>query len=307
MRTTVGAAGVPDPCDGEAMVRPRVTIVVPCYNEVSSIQVLLTRVGLLAIDKEIVVIDNVSTDGTRELLRSLCRNERSLNAWRPVDLGVARDITVMDGPGFTVVLHPMNLGKGASVRLGMAVARGHYIICQDADLEYEPKDILRLLAIAESSKAVAVFGSRLLAPSTVPFDSFNLGRRALTYLFDALYSAELTDVATCYKLIRTDVVRSLRCRASGFDIDFEIPAKLRLAGHDIVEVPISYAPRTVSAGKKIRWRDGVSASFVLVRLRLAASMLPRAGCGSDRISYRDFVRSARERSTAFRRRFMKKS
>src|SRR5579872_5616654 len=125
--------------------RPRLSIIVPCYNERSTVQTIISKVTALNIDKEVIVVDNHSTDGTRAVLRSLCRNERPLHTLRG-DPALRRfDATVMDGDGFTLVMQPENRGKGASVRLGLELARGEYVICQDADLEYEPADIVRLL------------------------------------------------------------------------------------------------------------------------------------------------------------------
>jgi GT2 family glycosyltransferase len=148
------------------------------------------------------------------------------------------------------------------------LAHADYVVCQDADLEYDPRDILRLLACAESTQASAVFGSRLAGRPNRSLDPFQLGRVALTKLFRVLYRSRITDVATCYKLMRTDVVRDLDTRATGFDLDFEIPARLRRRGHTIEDVPISYRPRDHAHGKKIRWRDGVSAAWTLLKLRL---------------------------------------
>jgi glycosyltransferase involved in cell wall biosynthesis len=176
--------------------------------------------------------------------------------------------TLLVGDGFTVVLQPCNLRKAASVRLGLALANSEYVVCQDADLEYEPTDILRLLEHAERTGAAAVFGSRLSGAARVELDAFQVGRIALTKLFQVLYRSDITDVATCYKLMRTEVARALNTRTSGFDLDFEIPARLRLNKHRIADVPIRYHPRGRNGGKKIRWRDGVSAAFTLLRMRL---------------------------------------
>jgi glycosyltransferase involved in cell wall biosynthesis len=247
--------------------RPRrVTVIIPCFNERDTVLELLRQVKLAAFDKSIVIVDNCSTDGTADLLRSVCSDEREVGAgsaaagWVP---GQRR----MEGDGFTVVLQPKNLRKGTSLRVGLELANSDYVICQDADLEYDPSDIVKLLRHAEQTGDVAVFGSRLRGRFDMPLNSFHLGRVLLTKLFCALYDSDITDVATCYKLLRTDVARSLSLQASGFDVDFEIPAMLRRRGFPIAEVPIRYSPRPRSSGKKIRWHDGLAAAETLFRLR----------------------------------------
>jgi dolichol-phosphate mannosyltransferase len=253
--------------------RRKLTIVIPCFNERETVLELLERVKRVDVDKAVIVIDNASTDGTRELLRSVCTNERALGG---SDFerapGLVAGQRMLDGDGFTVVLQPTNLEKGTSVKTGLALANSEYVVCQDADLEYDPADILRLLEHAERTGADAVFGSRLQEPAGLKLDFFQIGRVALTKLFRGLYASRLTDVATCYKLMRTDVARSLDMQATGFDLDFEIPAKLARWKLAVEELPIRYTPRDSTRGKKIRWRDGFSAAWTLVKLRL---FLPR--------------------------------
>lgn len=247
--------------------RAKVTVIVPCFNERETVLELLRRVKAAPFDKEVVVVDNASTDGTTELLRAACTNERDLE---PGDASTQHvpGQRRMDGDGFTVVLQPQNFEKGTSVKLGLALARSEYVVCQDADLEYDPRDIARLLEHAERTGADAVFGSRLREPRVgIPMDGFQLGRVGLTKAFTALYGGGITDVSTCYKLMRTDVARSLGLRASGFDLDFEIPALLKRRKHTVAELAVSYTPRDRAHGKKIRWRDGLSALWTFVKLR----------------------------------------
>jgi glycosyltransferase involved in cell wall biosynthesis len=250
----------------------KLTIIVPCFNERRTILELIARVKRLPIDKTVLVIDDASTDGTRELLRAVCSNERTAPRGRPWSTGQR----VMDGDGFTVVLQPRNFAKGTCIKLGIALAESEYVVCQDADLEYDPADIVRLLEYADRTGAPAVFGSRLLERRRLPMNAFHVGRVALTKAFRVLYASPITDVATCYKLIRADVARSLELEAAGFDLDFEIAAKLRRHKYAIAELSVSYRPRSRSEGKKIRWRDGLSAIWTLFRVRLAWFGAPAA-------------------------------
>jgi dolichol-phosphate mannosyltransferase len=256
--------------------RPTLTIVIPCFNERETVLEVIERVKRAPVDKFVVVIDNASTDGTRELLRSVCTNERPCDIRGIDSAGPRPGQRMLDGDGFTVVLQPSNQKKGTSVKTGLALARSDYVICQDADLEYDPLDIVRLLDHAELTGAAAVFGSRLLKRPGFKLDLFHLGRLALAILFRSLYGSHLTDVATCYKLMRTDVARSLDMESSGFDLDFEIPAKLARMRYTVAELPISYSPRSVARGKKLRWRHGFSAAWTLVKLRVLASRRGRS-------------------------------
>jgi glycosyltransferase involved in cell wall biosynthesis len=226
------------------MAKPKLTVVIPVYNERGTIMTVLEKVKALPVSKEIIVIDNLSTDGTRELLETVSDKE------------------------IRVVLQSKNLGKGTSVKLGFAMAKGEWVIIQDADLEYEPSDILRLLEHAEKTGEVAVFGSRLLTGNPQGMLAFYIGRVVLNLIFRLLFGAKTTDVATCYKLVRSDIAKRLRLRCSGFDLDFELASALRRLGYNIAEVPITYRPRTIAEGKKIRPMDGVKAIATMLRVRL---------------------------------------
>jgi glycosyltransferase involved in cell wall biosynthesis len=226
------------------MAKPKLTVVIPVYNERGTVMTVLEKVKALPVSKEIIVIDNLSTDGTRELLE-----------------------TVSD-PEIRVVLQSKNLGKGTSVKLGFAMAKGEWVIIQDADLEYEPSDILRLLEHAEKAGEVAVFGSRLLTGNPQGMLAFYIGRVVLNLIFRLLFGAKTTDVATCYKLVRSDIAKRLRLRCSGFDLDFELASALRRLGYNIAEVPITYRPRTIAEGKKIRPMDGIKAIATMLRVRI---------------------------------------
>jgi dolichol-phosphate mannosyltransferase len=196
-------------------------------------------------EKEIIVVDNFSTDGTREFLQGL------------------------DLPGVQVIFHPRNLGKGASVRTAIAHCTGDYAIIQDADLEYDPAEYPLFLERVANEHPAAIFGSRTLGGRMVTKYVANyLGVRFLTGLTNLLYGARLTDVATAAKMVRGDVLKSLNLVESGFDLDFELTDKILRAGHEIIEIPITYRPRTIAEGKKIRPWDGVWALRVIIRDRL---------------------------------------
>jgi dolichol-phosphate mannosyltransferase len=245
----------------------KLSVLMPVFNERATLSEILRRVQAVPVDKEIIVIDNCSTDGTREDLEAMLERGEA-----ETEHGDGR---------LRIVLQPQNRGKGASVRRALSLARGEYVIVQDADLEYDPRDYLKLLAVAEkpvkgragrSRGRDAVFGTRLM-PGTAarlgqPHTAFYYGRIGLSLLFRLLYASSLSDVATCYKLMRRDVAQSLRLCGSGFDLDFEIPARLRRWGVHIAEVPISYQPRTELEGKKIRAvHDGLRAAWTLVKYR----------------------------------------
>jgi dolichol-phosphate mannosyltransferase len=229
----------------------KLSVIMPVYNERGTVLEVLQRVRAVDIDKQIIIIDNCSTDGTRELLEQ-------------VDL-----------PGVSVIFQKANMQKGNSVKKGIAAAEGEFMVVQDGDLEYDPEDHVPMLAEAGQAGILAVFGSRLLGASRrgerLPSTVHSVGREGLTTFFRLLYGSSLTDIATCYKMMRTDVARSLRLECDGFDLDFEIACKLaRLAARGdgrIAEVPISYSPRTADEGKKIGWRDGLTAMRAIARFR----------------------------------------
>jgi glycosyltransferase involved in cell wall biosynthesis len=225
---------------------PRLSIIVPVYNELATIATVLARIQaavLSGVDREIIVVDDGSTDGTREWLES------------------------SENRGSKVVFHPENRGKGAAVRTGLAHASGDIVLIQDADLEYDPRDYPALLAPILAGASV-VYGSRFLGGAerrmSLPTWAAN---RLLTAVTRLLYGLRLTDMETCYKLWRVDVLRGVPLRASGFDIEPEITAKLARRGVNIREVPIRYYGRSRAQGKKIGWHDGVIALWALVKFR----------------------------------------
>jgi glycosyltransferase involved in cell wall biosynthesis len=232
--------------------QPLLTVIVPVYNEERTVGLLLQRLmdGPYPYpQKEIVVVDDGSTDRTSAVLQR----------WR-------------DQPGVRIVRHPVNGGKGVAVRTGLALARGDLTIIQDADLEYDPGDYPKLVQPILEGRADLVYGSRFLAPQThLPWNLFRFGVGVLNFLVMILYARRLTDEATCYKATRTELLRNLDLQAERFELCPEITAKACRRGLRIMEVPVSYHPRLVSEGKKIRWRDGWQALWTLLRLRFCGS------------------------------------
>ena len=224
----------------------RLSVIIPVYNERRWIPEVLARVLAVDVDKQVVVVDDGSTDGTSEWL----------DAWR-----------VGQPDWITVLRHPCNRGKAAAVRTGLAQASGDCVIIQDGDLEYDPGDYRRLLQPLAEGRCRVVYGSRFLGNRPRMFFMQRLGNRVLTWLTNRLYGASLTDMETCYKLIARDAMASIALESDGFDLEPELTAKVLRQGLKIVEVPIAYAGRTYAEGKKIGWRDFVSSAWMLVRLR----------------------------------------
>lgn len=254
-----------DKCEPEPATdfgKSLLTIVVPCFNERTTILRLLDRVVGLPIDKTVVVVDNASTDGTDGLLRSRCAPAVRRRV-RGLRLDLLDDGELLEGNGFWVVLMPDNGGKGRSLKTVLRLADSKYFVCQDADLEYNPEDILRLLQRAQLTGASATFGRRVFDGQS-RLDVSHWGRQGISLAFRLLYGASVSDIATCYKLVLTDVARSLDLRADGFDLDFEMAAKFQHWGV-IEEIYVSYTGRPAAAGKKLQWRHGFSAMWMLIK------------------------------------------
>ncbi|HXO22533.1 MAG TPA: glycosyltransferase family 2 protein [Thermoanaerobaculia bacterium] len=228
---------------------PRLSIVIPAYNERATAKILLERVARAplpeGVEREVIVVDDGSSDGTRELLRELL---------------AAGD------PPFRLVEHAVNQGKGAAIRSGFAAATGDLVLIQDADLEYDPADYPRLLQPILDDEADVVFGSRFLGgPHRVLFFWHSVGNRFLTTLSNMLTDVNLSDMETCYKVFRREVLDGLRLESNRFGIEPELTAKVVRKGARIYEVPISYRGRTYAEGKKIGWKDGFAAIWAIVR------------------------------------------
>ena len=223
------------------------SILVPVYNEFNTIPVLLKQIKCINIDKEVILVDDCSIDGTRELLQN----------------------NYGDGRGnIKVIYHNKNLGKSSAVKTALKSTEGDYAIIQDGDLEYDPQDYVRLLDEAERTEADVVYGSRFLTTwRSTSFPHF-LVNKFLTVITNILYGSNLTDMETCYKMIRTDLFKDLNLESERFEIEPEITAKLLKRGYKITEVPISYKGRSYHEGKKITWKDGIATLWALVRFRV---------------------------------------
>jgi glycosyltransferase involved in cell wall biosynthesis len=221
----------------------KLSVIIPVYNEKNTIEIILERVKAVALEKEIILVDDFSTDGTRELLPRL----KSKN--------------------ISVLMHDKNLGKGAAIKTGIKAATGDYIIIQDADLEYDPQDFFKLIQPALDGKAAVVYGSRFLGNNYFSMLSHKLGNQFLTGVTNLLYRGKLTDMETCYKLIPIELARQLNIKSRRFEVEPEVTAKILKRGYKILEVPISYKGRTISEGKKISWKDALSTLWTLLKYR----------------------------------------
>src|SRR5687767_3367218 len=226
------------------LTNPLLTVVMPVYNELATVEEVVRRVLGLPLRVQLVVVDDCSTDGTGDLLARL-RNELD----------------------FTLLRQPVNQGKGAALRLGFAHVAGDLVVIQDADLEYSPEELPQLIELICDGRADVVYGSRFLGRHRVFLFTHYLGNRFLTSLTNVLYNTMLTDMETCYKVMRTEVLRSMTLESNGFGIEPELTAKIFRRKLRVYEVPISYDGRGYDEGKKIGWRDGVVAVWVLLKYR----------------------------------------
>lgn len=223
----------------------KITILIPVYNEVKTLLQItkkLENVDFWGLEKELIFIDDCSTDGTKELYRQL---------------------------PYKVLYHNINQGKGAALRTGFKEANGDIIIIQDADLEYDPQDYRDLIKLILDDKADVVYGTRLNGgkPSRAFMFHHLIGNKFLTLVTNILYNTTLTDMETCYKCFKTNFVKDIQIKSNKFDFEPEITAKILKKGARLYELPISYYGREYSDGKKITWKDGISALLALIKYR----------------------------------------
>ena len=242
-----------------------VSIVIPVYNERAFLEQVLLRVQASPIEKEIIVIDDGSTDGTRQLLESLSRDQ---SAGQPA-------ASVLDGKAtlalsnIRFLFQDRNRGKGAALRSGFKAATGEILIVQDADLEYDPAEYGTLLAPILDGRADVVYGSRFSGgPQRVHYFWHYAGNKFLTLLSDILTNLKLTDMETCYKVFRREVIEGMTLRSDRFGFEPEVTAKIAKKNWRIYEVPISYSGRTYAEGKKITWKDGFRTLYCIFRYNL---------------------------------------
>ena len=229
-----------------ALHDPLLSVVMPVFNEIETIDEIVTRVLAVPMQTELIVVDDCSTDGTRDRLQDLQQHY-----------------------GFTLLLQERNQGKGAALRRGFAAVTGDIVVIQDADLEYSPEEFPALVDLIVEGRADVVYGSRFLGRHRVFLFTHYAGNRFLTLVTNILYNTMLSDMETCYKVMRTEVLRSMTLESNGFGIEPELTAKIFKRHYRVYEVPITYDGRGYEEGKKITWRDGFVALWVLLKYRFS--------------------------------------
>ena len=224
----------------------KLSVIIPIYNEEATLEELVARVQAVELEKELILVDDGSTDGTVEILH---RWEANLP------------------PNMTILHHDRNHGKGAAVATGLEHVTGDLVIIQDADLEYDPQDYHKLVAAFDTPEQKVVYGSRNLQRNPRSSWSFYWGGRLLSWVTNLLYGSRITDEATCYKVFRTEALKEIGVESTGFEFCPEVTAKALRRGWDIREVPIHYNPRLWDEGKKIKWYDGLVAVWWLLKYR----------------------------------------
>lgn len=222
----------------------KLSVIIPVYNELPTIKIIIEKVQAVNLPKEIIIVDDCSTDGTREILKKL------------------------KGDNLIIQYHTRNQGKGAAIQTGLQFITGDIVIIQDADLEYDPQDYPLLLKPILEKNADVVYGSRFLGPHRVFMFWHYLGNKFLTFITNLLFDTMLSDMETCYKAFKTEVIKSLNLESRSFNIEPEITAKIFKKKYKVFEVPISYDGRGYEEGKKITWKDGFGAIYTLLKYRI---------------------------------------
>ncbi len=225
----------------------KLSVIIPIFNEKATLAEVVARVQAVDLDKELILVDDGSTDGSRDVLRGWEANP-------PAD-------------NMKIVYHVQNQGKGAAIATGLTRVNGDVVIIQDADLEYDPQDYHALLAPFADETVRVVYGSRNLRPNPRSTFSFYWGGRLLSWVANLLYGSRITDEATCYKLFRANLLKELGIESKGFEFCPEMTGKILRRGIPVHEVPVSYQPRLWHEGKKIKWQDGLTAIWVLLKYR----------------------------------------
>jgi len=240
----------------------KLSLVIPVYNEVPTLREIVSRIAAVDLDKELVFVDDMSADGSRELLTQL--RDQGLERWLAAHDKQRPRLRTNE---VQVLLQPQNMGKGAALRAGFAAATGDIVAIQDADLEYDPQDLPRVIQPIVDGIADVTFGSRFIGtPRRALFFWHQMLNNALTLLSNMFNDLNITDMETCYKAFRRDIIKSITVEENRFGIEPELTAKVaKMRGLRIYEVPVSYHGRTYDEGKKIGWKDGVRAIYCIVK------------------------------------------
>ncbi|MFA5149967.1 MAG: glycosyltransferase family 2 protein [Candidatus Omnitrophota bacterium] len=226
---------------------PLISVIIPVYNEVNTVAQVLELVNAVDIEKEIIVVDDGSSDGTANKLGSLDYSRFS---------------------SIKVIHHSSNMGKGAAILTGLSHAVGEFVVIQDADLEYNPQEYIPLVNYAKANNLAVVYGSRFLGGRCSMARMQYLANRLLTFAVNFLFFTSLTDMETCFKLVKREVLVDLKLKARKFEFESEVTIKLLKKGYKIKEMPVSYKRRSYPGGKKVRWSDGVYSLYTILKLRI---------------------------------------